>query len=132
MSGILFKFSENAETAEDVAEAVTGCFDELPEDVRNGLLIKLSETVASGWVAQLIAEKFDKLPDEVRNLLDKLQKELEFVMEELDDSLEKVNLISTVRTKINRDFALKKLDELSKDKNEEVRDNAETLKNFFT
>jgi len=63
---------------------------------------------------------FDKLPADVRNLIDKLQGVLQEVIEANAEvnKIGAINLISTIRSKIDKDFALKILDRLSKDKNE--------------
>ena len=110
-------------------------FDKLPEDVRNKLLFKLSEKdEAAGNVARAVADNFDKLPENVRDLLDKLQKPLQQVIEDLSSSVHKWDkeealwLISNALPKINPDFVSKILNELSKCEYETVRTKAAKMR----
>jgi hypothetical protein len=77
-----------------------------------------------------VAENFDRLPEDVKNLLDKLQWQLESVINFslFRDKISEIRLISNVRTKIDKGFALKILNKLCKDKDEKVRAEAEALK----
>ena len=135
---LLFKLSENDEAAWVVAWAVAGNYDKLPENIRN-LLFKLSGKDDAAWnVVGAIAYNFDKLPEDVRNLLDKLQKPLQQGIEDLlrgemlFDKQIALNLISNALPKINRDFVLKILNELSECEDEAVRIKAaEMLKDIF-
>ncbi|RZB30964.1 MAG: hypothetical protein AEth_00918 [Candidatus Argoarchaeum ethanivorans] len=130
---LLFKLAENDEAASDVARAVAANFDKLPMDVRNKLLIKLAEKgMAAGAVVRAVANNFDKLPDNVRDLLDKLQKPLQHVIEDLSNSHnhakeEALELISNALPKLDPDFALKILNELSESEYEPVRTKAEKM-----
>ena len=125
---LLLKLSEKDEAAGDVAWTVAHNFDKLPEDVRN-LLFKLSEKDGTAKaVARAVIANFDKLPDNVKNLLDKLQKPLQQVIEDLlsrsKEQWEKeqtLQLISNALPKINQDFVLKILKELSECEEETVR-----------
>ncbi|HLG28575.1 MAG TPA: hypothetical protein VI387_00070, partial [Candidatus Brocadiales bacterium] len=128
---LLFKLSEKGRAARDVARAVAANFDELPEDVRNKLLLKLSKNYWAAWdVARVVADNFDELPEDVKNLLDKLQRQLKRLIKNSSkwNKISAIRLISNVRTKIDKGFALKILDELSKDLDEKVRAEAMALK----
>lgn len=127
MRNLLFKLADN-ECAEDVAEALLCDFYNLPEDIRNKLLIKLSKTIAARYVAQFVAENFENLPEQIRNLLDDLQEELQYVIEEdIEDPSDKIELISKARTKIDKRFALKILNEILYSKDEKERTKAKVL-----
>jgi hypothetical protein len=137
---VLFKLSENDKMAVGVAWAVEATFNHsLPEDVRNKLLFKLSEKDEAAWaVALAVAANFDKLPDDVKNLLDKLQKPLQQVIEarskseKQEDKEVALVLISNALSKINQDFALKFLKELSECEHESVKiEAAKMLKDSF-
>jgi Mg/Co/Ni transporter MgtE len=133
---LLFQLSEKDKAARAVAGAVAYNFDKLPESVRNELLFKLSEKdKAARAVAGTVAYNFDKLPEDVRNLLGGLQKPLQQVIERLSRSKERLQalqLISNALPKINQDFVLKILNELSKCEDETVRIKAQKmLKDIF-
>ena len=124
---MLFRVSEKDNAAWDIAWAVASNFDKLSEDVRN-LLFKLSEKdAAAEAVAEAVACIFNKLPENVRNLLDRLQKPLQQVIENFSRSKDRwckeqaLQLISNARPKLNRDFVLKILNELSECEDEAVR-----------
>jgi len=71
-SKVLFKLSEKDKVACEVAEAIANNFDELPEDVRNQLLLRLSQRdeVAVAWdVGRAVVNNFNKFPEDVRNQL---------------------------------------------------------------
>ena len=135
---LLLKLSEKDEAAIVVAWAVAENYYNFPEDVRI-LLFKLSEKDETAKdVARAIARNFDKLPEDVRNLLDRLQKPLQQVIEclsrskSLYDKEEALRLISNALRKINPDFVLKILNELSKCEDETVRIKAaKMLKDIF-
>ena len=134
---LLLKLSEKDELASFVALTVKRNFDKLPADVRNKLLLKVSEKDEAAWhVVQAVANKFDKLPADVRNLLDRLQEPLQQVIEissqtELGKE-QALFLISNALPKINPDFVLKILNELSECEDETVRTEAEKmLKDIF-
>jgi len=81
-------------------------FDKFSENVRNRLLLKLAEKDGfQDWIRRMIEYMSYKNP------------------------LETINLISTVRSKIDKDFALKILGEISKYGDGEVRTNAKALMN---
>ena len=138
---LLFKLAEKdrAWTTWSVAFAVTDNFDKLPENVRNKLLLKLSEKdEAAEEVAEAVAYNYDKLPENVRNLLDRLQKSLQQGIEGLSRSEERedkeraLHLISNALPKIDHDFVLKMLNELSGCEDETVRIKAaKMLKDIF-
>ena len=136
---LLLKLSKKDAAALAVVLAVSRNFDKLPDDVKNKLLFNLSEKDAAAWhVAWVVAHNFDKLPDDVRNLLGNLQKPLQQVIEDLSRSEEREEketalfLISNALSKINPDFVLKILNELSGCEDEAVRIKAaEMLKDIF-
>ncbi|NKQ38174.1 MAG: hypothetical protein HF967_01615, partial [Methanosarcinales archaeon] len=82
---------------------------------------------AAGAVAGAVADNFDKLPEDVRNLLDNLQEHLHNIIKNFSKSsaewnkIVAIKLILKARTKIDKTFALKILDKLSKDENKEVK-----------
>jgi hypothetical protein len=126
VKNLLFKLLEKDAAAGHVARAVADNFDRLPDVVRNELLLKLAEKDVATWeVARAVADNFDRLPDAVRNLLDRLQKPLELVIRCLSydkwSKEEALDLISNALPKLNRDFVLKILNELSKCEHETVR-----------
>ena len=127
---LLFKLSEIDEVAFYVALAVTDNFDKIPNDVRNKLLLILSEkNGAAEVVAEFVADNFDEFPDNVRNLLDKLQEPLQDTIKDLlcwDDS-QALRLISNALPKIDQNFALNILNELSRSGDEGVRREAVKL-----
>jgi len=127
---LLFKLSEIDEAAFYVALAVTDNFDNIPNDVRNKLLLILSEkNGAAEVVAEFVADNFDEFPEDVRNLLDKLQEPLQDTIKDLlcwDDS-QALRLISNVLPKIDQNFALNILNELSRSGDEGVRREAVKL-----
>ena len=89
-------------------------------------------------VAKCVAHNYDKLPADVRNLLDRLQKPLQQVIEDLSKRKKRrhkeqaLNLISNTFPKIDRYFALKILKELSECEDETVRIRAaKMLKDIF-
>ena len=97
----------------------------------SSVLFNLSEKyMAESYVARAVAVNFDRLPEDVKNLLDNLQGPLQGVIKVslMKDKIRTIRLISNVRTKIDMGFALKILNELSKDKDEKVRAEAEALK----
>ncbi len=131
VENFLFKFSEKGEVAKIVAGAVLDNFDRLPEDVRNKLLLKLFEKdEAAEYVAEAVAESFDTFPEDVKNLLDKLQGQLRSLIKDTLkwNKISAIRLISNVRTKIDKGFALRILDGLSEDEDKKVRAEAEALK----
>jgi Mg/Co/Ni transporter MgtE len=133
---LLLKLSENGNAAIFVAFAVARNFDKLPDSVRHELLFKLSEKdKAARAVAGTVAHNFDKLPEGVRNLLDKLQKPLQQVIADFSRSEEKETalfLITNALPKLNRDFVLNILKELSECEDETVRIRAaKMLKDIF-
>jgi Mg/Co/Ni transporter MgtE len=138
VKNLLFKLSEKDEAAKDVVWVVADNFGKLPKDVRN-LLFKLSERdETAGEVAWAIADNFDKLPENVRILLDRLQKPLQQVIEDLikdevwETKEDALDLISEALPKINSDFVLKILNELSECEDETVRIKAaKMLKDIF-
>jgi len=67
-SKLLLKLAEKDEAALAVARAVADNFDKLPEEVRNELLLKLSEE-ATWIVAKTVVYNFNRIPEEVRNKL---------------------------------------------------------------
>jgi hypothetical protein len=77
---LLFKLSERDGAARHVAEVMVyylcskmHYFYEIPEEVKNKLLLQLAEKDEAAWyVAHFIAGNFNTLPEEVRNLLFKL------------------------------------------------------------
>ena len=130
---LLLILSENDEAAEPIAWTIEFNFDKIPEEVRNKLLLTLfrKEGVAKNIVA-VILQNFKKLPEDIRNLLDILQEELEYVIEEIiENSSDKIELISNARTKINKNFALKIINDIINDGDEEVKANAERLKEII-
>jgi hypothetical protein len=136
---LLFKLSEKDVFALDVTHAVIEYFDKLPDDFRNKLLFKLSENdKAAGYVAWAVARNFEKLPEDVRNLLDRLplQEQIEVFsrgrVTQQWHKEEALHLISNALPKLNRDFVLKILNELSECKHETVRIKAaKMLKDIF-
>ena len=115
---------------------VADYFYTLPDDVMNKFLFKLSEKdAAAGTVARAVADNFDKLPDDVRNLLDRLQKPLQQVIEDLSKSEKRGNkedaldLISNALPKLNLDFVLKILKELSRCEDKRARIKAAKMLN---
>jgi Mg/Co/Ni transporter MgtE len=129
---LLFKLSENDKVAKYIAWIVTDTFYKLPEDVRNELIFKLSEKDEAAWVvAEAIVENFDKLPPNIRNLFErpKQQKKLLSIIDDLSwwDKIGVIGLISNAKSKIDKNFAIRVLDKLSRDENEEVRMKAEEL-----
>jgi hypothetical protein len=61
------------DAARAVAYGISENFDNLPENVRNELLLKVADSKeAAGVVAEAVSSNFDKLPGNVRNLLFKL------------------------------------------------------------
>ncbi|CAD6492292.1 MAG: hypothetical protein CHKLHMKO_00243 [Candidatus Argoarchaeum ethanivorans] len=87
---------------------------------------------AAWTVAWVVADNFDKLPDNVRDILDKLQKPLQHVIEDLSNSYNydkegALELLSNTLPKLNHDFVLKILNELSESKYEPVRTKAEKM-----
>ncbi|MCK4735974.1 MAG: hypothetical protein KAT65_26200 [Methanophagales archaeon] len=140
-NNLLFKLSEKAEAAGEVAQVVAANFDTLPDDVRNNLLFKLSEKAeAARKVAYAVAANFDTLPDNIKNLLDKLQEPLQQGIEDLSRPEElwhgggqqALQLISNALPKLNLDFVSKILNELSECEDETVRIKAsKMLKDIF-
>jgi hypothetical protein len=149
---LLLKVSENLDdekVAWYVARIAKNKFDKLPEDVRNELLLKVSEKGMAAWqvakpwalkgvawhVAKCVAHNYDKLPADVRNLLDRLQKPLQQVIEDLSKRKKRrhkeqaLDLISNTFPKLNRDFVLKILNELSECEHETVRIKAAKMLN---
>jgi len=133
---LLFKLSENEKAAKNIVWIVTNNFDKLPEDVRNELLFKLSEKDEAAWdgvwdVVWAIVENFDKLPPNIRNLFErpKQQKKLLSLIDDLSwlDKIGVIGLISNAKSKIDKNFAIRVLDKLSKDANEAVRARAKEL-----
>jgi len=119
-----------------VASAIGVCVAQLPDDVGRKLLIELSEKdKAAQCVAHAIAiaYNFDKVTITVKNLLDKLQKPLQQVIENLSSSEEQrdqeeaLRLISNALPKLNLNFALKILNKLSESDYEKVRTEAAKL-----
>ena len=131
---LLLKLSDKDKVVKSITGVVANNFDKLPENVGNQLLRKLSEkdeaTVGVTWTIVL---NFDRLPENIRNLLDnpKLQKQLQFIIDDLSrwKKMGVIELISKVSSKINKKFALKVLDKLSKDNREAVRTSAKELIN---
>jgi hypothetical protein len=135
---LLLKLSGWVEVARDVAWDVARNFDEL-ENVRDELLLKLSEKDTAAWhVAKAVARNFNKLPGNVRNLLGILQKPLQQVIEGLSKNKKRwgkeqaLYLISNALPKIDMDFVLKILNDLSNCEDETVRIKAaKMLKDIF-
>jgi len=71
LSKLLLKLAENSYSAANVASVVADRFDELSENVRNQLLLKLAEKGEERGldVVSTIVKNFDRLPDQVRHLL---------------------------------------------------------------
>lgn len=65
---LLLKLAESRKTAPAVSSTLTLNFDNIPVDIRNELLLRLSKKDI-GLVALDIVFHFDKLPHEIRNLL---------------------------------------------------------------
>ena len=66
----MLKLFENEEAAWILAKTVAYNFDELPEEVRNELLLKLAEKEGTAWiVAWTVVDNLDKIPKEVRKRL---------------------------------------------------------------
>jgi HEAT repeat protein len=133
----LFKLAEKDKAAGYVALAVANNFDKLPEAVRN-LLFKLAEKdKAAGYVAWAVAFNFDKLPEGVRNLLDRLQEPLQQVIEDFSRGgdvwyryeEQALHLVSNALPKLNLDFVLKILKELSRCEDKTVRIKAAKMLN---
>ena len=79
-----------------------------------------------------VAENFDKLPEDVKNLLNRLQDQLQCVIENLSrgtsqNKIRAIEVISNARSKIDKNFAFSVLGSLSRDENEEVGMKAEKL-----
>jgi hypothetical protein len=144
-SELLLKLAEKNEASGVVAETVIENFDKLSDDVRNELLLTLvvkavttemtsdliGFNVAAAWavvgsIVKAMAENFDKLPEDIRDLLelDRLQNK--------GHKERALHLISNVLPKLNRDFVLKILNELSECEDETVRtEAAKMLKDIF-
>jgi hypothetical protein len=132
---LLFKLAEKDKAAGVVALEVVENFDKLPEAVRNNLLFKLAEKdKAAEVVALVVAYNFNELPENIRTLLDRLQKPLQQVIEYLSISVHSdkelaLRLISNALPKINPDFVLKILTELSEYEHETIRIKAAKMLN---
>jgi len=130
---------ENTVVKSVVVRTITNNFDKFPELAKE-LLTGLSENKDVSIrkiVAWAIADNFNKLPSEIQNLLSNLQQEIELIIEVKSDSHNKLNklkavdLISNIRLKLRKEFAVKILTKLSKDKDKSVRQKAlSTLKQF--
>jgi hypothetical protein len=65
-NGLLIKLADNRKAAEYAARIVSEYFD-LPENVRNEVLIKLAGIEsASMQMTEVIAENFSRLPENIR------------------------------------------------------------------
>lgn len=130
---ILITLSEKKDTADDVASVVYHNFDEISESTRNVLLVKLSETVEGTLVAEILAKNVDKLPDNILDeLVEKLQEKLKFVINEfLEDFSDKINLISKIWTKFDKQFTLTVLDDIIDRGDETVKTKAKVLREII-
>jgi len=129
---LLFRLvEEDCDAACAAVLNIVGNFKNLPENVR-ALLFKLAEKDENAlYIAEAIADNFDELPEDVRNLLNMLQDELQQVIVHWSrhewSKIKAMELISTAKSKIDKNFALRVLDKLRLDENERVRIKAEDL-----
>lgn len=183
---LLFNLSENYTAVEAVAKAVRFHFDELPEDVRNKLLLKLSLNYDPGWsfeedIGRVIAKNINEFPKNIRNELiinsskkgtsiwgvawalvensEKLNENLENLFYKLlhewlqnviedylnlnlkpigsDEFLDEwfakkaSKLISNISVKIDKNFAVKALEKISREGDYEMRRMAQGLRNKY-
>jgi len=129
---LLLRLSLKEQAVRNVARAVADYFNLLPVVLRNELLLKLSKKVKTAWpIVRAIANHFNELPQNVRDLLDDLQEPLKFEIQSLVrwSPLQAIRVISNVRSKIDPNFALKILDELSQSEDEKIQTNAKILMN---
>lgn len=125
---VLLRLSNCDEAARDTAIFITKNFNFIPEHVRNELLSKLfDKDDAALIVAVFVMENFGKLGGDSKSLIDKWQPLILNKIEEFiqnGQELKAIELFSKTIPKIDKQFALKILYNLSKNKNVKVRKEA--------
>ena len=119
---LLFKVSERYEDAFNAVVAVkktlvVNRFDKLSGDINSKLIMNLSQmTAAALMLTKAMVLNLDILTEDVRNLLDdRLQSPLKQVIQDMKwDGEEGLRLISNVSSKLELDFLLENLKDLSK------------------
>lgn len=139
-SRVLLKLAEKSENTTVVLQTVLENFFSFPEDVRDRLLLRLTEKDETAEdVARVVAtlENFEELPNEVRCfLIDKLQKKLQHLIASWakgfpENKIAALSLIWRTRGKINKRFAQNTLQKLSNDKDKKVKSWAIELLSTF-